>query len=142
MIYYVAIVACSFIVMIVDAITHDKQTDENDMTRNAKKTNAQSNEMPSIVLKTIHDDIMKSNANATITTKKMRVKLRATMREVHVANASWIFTRSQYDVVRAMFDDAYAQKIARAQKRETSSRVRVKRDAIVNVVAHDETNDA
>ena len=91
------------------------------MTRNAKNTSrknvAQSREIPTIVLKTIHDDIMRDNKNATITTKKMRVKLRATMREVHVANSSWIFTQSQYDVVRSMFDASYAQRIARAKKR-------------------------
>lgn len=84
-------------------------------TTNAKR-NTQSHETPSIVLKTIHDDIMKANANATITPKKMRVKLRATMREVHVANSSWIFTQSQYDVVRSMFDPAYAAKIVKAAK--------------------------
>ena len=103
------------------------------MTRNANSSKriTRTNETPTIVLKTIHDDIMRANANATITTKKMRVKLRATMREVHVANASWIFTQSQYDVVRAMFDAQYAQKIARAQKRDTSSRKRVAKSNVV-----------
>lgn len=94
------------------------------------KRNAKTNETPNIVLKTIHDDIMKANPNATITTKKMRVRLRQTMNDVHVKNASWIFTQSQYDIVRAMFDDAYAQKLARAQKRETNAR---KRNAKTNV---------
>ena len=103
------------------------------MTRNAKR-NAQSNETPTIVLKKVHDDIMRDNANATITTKKMRVKLRATMREIHVANSSWIFTQSQYDVVRSMFDDAYAQRIAKRAKRDakTNATPRVKRDAQTN----------
>lgn len=87
---------------------------------NAKR-NAKSNETPSIVLKTIHDDIMKSNANATITTKQMRAKLRVAMNDVHVRNSSWIFTTSQYDIVRSMFDDAYRAKIERANKRATKS---------------------
>lgn len=87
---------------------------------NARK-NTKSNETPSIVLKTIHDDIMKSNANATITTKQMRAKLRVAMNDVHVRNSSWIFTTSQYDIVRAMFDDAYRAKIERASKRNTKS---------------------
>lgn len=91
---------------------------------NAKR-NAKSNETPTIVLKIIHDDIMKSNANATITTKQMRAKLRVTMNDVHVRNSSWIFTQSQYDVVRAMFDATYRAKIERASKRNTSTRKRV-----------------
>lgn len=79
-------------------------------------------ETPSIVLKTVHDDIMKSNPNATITTKQMRAKLRVTMNEIHVRNSSWIFTQSQYDAVRSMFDPAYRAKIERANKRNTTSR--------------------
>lgn len=85
------------------------------------KRNTKSNETPSIVLKTIHDDIMKSNANATITTKQMRAKLRVAMNDVHVRNSSWIFTSSQYDVVRSMFDDAYRAKIERATKRNAKT---------------------
>lgn len=86
------------------------------MTRNTK-----TNETPTIVLKTIHDDIIKSNANATLTTKQMRAKLRVVMNDVHVRNSSWIFTQSQYDVVRAMFDASYAQKIERANKRNAKT---------------------
>lgn len=106
---------------------------------NAKR-NAKSNETPSIVLKTIHDDIMKSNANATITTKQMRAKLRVAMNDVHVRNSSWIFTTSQYDIVRSMFDDAYRAKIERANKRATKSNATPRKArAKSNVV---ETNDA
>lgn len=76
-------------------------------------------ENPTIVLKTVHDDIMRANPNATITTKQMRAKLRATMNDVHVRNSSWIFTQSQYDTVRSMFDPAYRAKIERAAKRST-----------------------
>lgn len=105
------------------------------------KRNTKSNETPSIVLKSIHNDIMKSNANATITTKQMRAKLRVTMNDVHVRNSSWIFTTSQYDVVRAMFDPNYAQKIERASKRNAKSnatprakRVTKSNDDATNVV--------
>lgn len=90
------------------------------MTRNAKR-DTQSNETPSIVLKTIHDDIMRDNDNATITTKQMRVWLRAHMRDIHIHNSSWVFTQSQYDVVRAQFDAKYRAKLERAQKRVTQS---------------------
>lgn len=108
------------------------------MTRNTK-----TNETPSIVLKTIHDDIMKSNANATITTKQMRAKLRVAMNDVHVRNSSWIFTSSQYDIVRAMFDDAYRAKIERANKRNAKSNATPrKRNAKSNDVVVVETNDA
>lgn len=93
------------------------------MTNN--KRNTQSNEMPSIVLKTIHNDIMRDNPNATITTKQMRAKLRVVMNDVHVRNSSWIFTQSQYDDVRAMFDASYRAKIERRNKRNTQSRKRV-----------------
>lgn len=90
------------------------------MTRNAKR-NTQSNETPSIVLKTIHNDIMRDNANATITTKQMRAKLRVVMNDVHVRNSSWIFTQSQYDDVRSMFDANYRAKIERSRKRNAKT---------------------
>lgn len=85
------------------------------------KRNTKSIETPSIVLKTIHDDIMRANANATITTKQMRAKLRVTMNDVHVRNSSWIFTQSQYDDVRVMFDASYREKIERTNKRNAKS---------------------
>lgn len=113
------------------------------MTNATKNTNAKRNtksrETPSIVLKTIHDDIMRDNANATITTKRMRVWLRANMRDVHEHNASWIFTQSQYDVVRSHFDAKYRARIERANKRNTSTR---KRNAKTNDDANATTNDA
>lgn len=110
---------------------------KHDMT----KTNAKSNEIPTIVLKIIHDDIMRANANATLTTKQMRAKLRVTMNEIHVRNSSWIFTQSQYDIVRAMFDATYRAKIERADKREMSSRKRNAKSNDVAIVV-DATNDA
>lgn len=101
---------------------------------NAKR-NAKSNETPTIVLKIIHDDIMKSNANATITTKQMRAKLRVTMNDVHIRNSSWIFTQSQYDVVRAMFDASYRAKIERASKRNTKSNDAPRKTRAKSIVA-------
>lgn len=119
----------------------------NARSRNATtKARTQSRETPTIALKTIHDDIVRDNKNATITTKKMRARLRVALRDVHDHNASWMFTRSQYDVVRAMFDDAYAQKIARAKKRDASSRAKAQTqsrdDAQSNVVASDVNENA
>lgn len=73
-------------------------------------------EAATIVLKTIHNDIMKANPTSTITPKKMRVLLRQKMSEVHARNASWTFTASQYDQVRSMFDPAYAKKVAKPAK--------------------------
>lgn len=105
---------------------------------NATKRNTKTNETPSILLKTLHDDIMRDNANATITTKRMRVWLRANMRDVHDHNATWIFTQSQYDIVRSHFDAKYRARIERANKRDTSTR---KRNAKTNVAPNVETND-
>lgn len=97
---------------------------------------------PTIVLKTLHDDIVKSNPNTTLTTKSMRAKLRvvaATDPVVnHVRNSSWIFTQSQYDHVRAMFDAPYAAKMTRAAKRNTTSR---KPRAKSNVAAEPATTE-
>lgn len=74
-----------------------------------------------IVLKTLHDDIMRDNPNSTLTTKRMRVWLRANMRDAHDHNASWLFTQSQYDVARSHFDPAYRAKLERAAKRNAKS---------------------
>jgi hypothetical protein len=84
-----------------------------------RKRNTTSRETPTIALKTIIADIHRDNKNATITTKKARVKLRAAMKSEHDHNASWMFTQSQYDAVRSMFDPAYAQRIARRVKQST-----------------------
>jgi hypothetical protein len=99
------------------------------------KKNAKTIDIPTIVLKTMHDDIMRDNATSTLTTKKMRVRLRATpsTRAIHVANASWIFTQSQYDVVRSMFDAKYAQRIEQRAKRDAKSKQRVSSNVVANV---------
>lgn len=107
------------------------------MTRKTK-----TNETPTIVLKTIERDIHRDNKNATITCKKMRVKLRATpsMMKIHEKNSSWIFTQSQYDDVRSMFDAQYAQRIANrakrdAKKNDTKSNVAPTTNAATNEIA-------
>jgi hypothetical protein len=79
------------------------------------------NDDANIVLKTIHNDIMKSNANATLTTKQMRVWLRANMRDINERNKTWMFTQSQYDVVRSQFDVAYREKLKRDEKRNAKT---------------------
>lgn len=113
------------------------------------KRNTKIVETPTIVLKTLHNDIMRDNANATIDTKKMRVWLRANMRDVHEHNASWIFTQSQYDVVRSHFDAKYRERIERANKRNAKSNAtprkrNTKSNDVANVepVANVETIDA
>jgi hypothetical protein len=89
---------------------------------NAKK-NTQSNETPNIVLKTVINDICRENPdhvwnNATYdVSKRVRVWLRANMRDIHEHNSSWIFTKSQYDVVRSHFDAKYKLKCERDAKR-------------------------
>ena len=109
-------------------------------TNNAsRKARTQSNELPTILLKTIHDDIMKANANSTLTTKQMRAKLRVVMNDVHVRNSTWIFTTSQRDIVRAMFDETYRAKIERANKRATKSNATPRK---ARAKSNDATNDA
>lgn len=84
-------------------------------------TNAK-NETPTIVLKTIHNDIVSDDKTSTLTTKQMRAKLRVKMNDVHVRNSSWIFTQSQYDTVRSMFDAPYAAKLDAASKRKSPAK--------------------
>lgn len=89
---------------------------------NAKRKTNVVVETRNIVLKTIHDDIMRDNANAIITTKKMRVWLRANAHQfAHAHNASWTFTQREYDIVRSHFDPKYAMKIERANKRNNTT---------------------
>jgi hypothetical protein len=116
--------------------SHTTSDDKGQKVRSRASRNVV-RETPTIVLKTLHDDIMRDNANATITTKHMRVWLRANMRDVHAHNASWIFTQSQYDVVRSHFDAKYRAKIERATKRDAN----VKRVTKSRVVASTTTND-
>ena len=96
---------------------------KHDMT----KRNTTSNETPSIVLKTIINDIVNDNPDHAFSrdteraSKRVRVWLRANMRDVHEHNASWIFTQSQRDIVRSQFDPAYRAKIERATKRNAKT---------------------
>ena len=72
---------------------------------------------PTIVLKTLLDDIVKANPQSTLTTKKMRVVLRAKMNDVHTRNSSWIFTDAEYARARSLFDPAFADRQTKAAKR-------------------------
>lgn len=90
--------------------------------RDAKSTNAKvSNEIATIPLKTMHNDIIRDDATFTKTTKQMRVVLRDKFNDIHERNNAWMFTQSQYDIVRSHFDAKYRAKIERASKRNTKS---------------------
>lgn len=70
-----------------------------------------------VVLKTLHDDIVKANPSTTLTSKKMRVILRQKMAPIHAKNSSWTFTtQAQYDAARSLFDPTYAKKVAKAPR--------------------------
>lgn len=82
---------------------------------------ARVSEEPTVLLKTVYAAHMKDNPNSTLTTKKMRARLRVEARSnpdlVHVHNATWLFRPSAVDQVRALFDPAFAEKLARRVKR-------------------------
>ena len=78
-----------------------------------------------LVLKTLHDDIVTANPTSTITTKKMRVTLRAQMAAIHARNSSWTFTsQSEYDAARSLFDPAYAARIAKPARAKPAKKVK------------------
>jgi hypothetical protein len=112
------------------------------------KTRARNSSQQNVTLREIHDDIHRDNKNATITTKKMRVKLRREFRDVHAMNDAWTFSRRDYDKIRAMFDANYAMKMTRKRTtRATSSNVaKTSRERVTRVVNVDattnDTNDA
>ncbi len=70
-----------------------------------------------IPLKTVLNDIINANPSSTLTTKKMRVTLRAQFASIHARNQSWVFDQTQYDAVRSAFDPAYATTLANRAKR-------------------------
>lgn len=78
-----------------------------------------SNNTPSVALKSIYAAIMKDNANSTLTTKKMRARLRVEHKDSHLHNSSWVFTESDADRVRALFDPAFAKRLEQRAKRAT-----------------------
>ncbi len=109
-------------------------------------------ETPTIALKTIHDAIIRDNPTSTLTTKKMRVKLRATpaMREIHVHQMSWLFTTTRANEIRAMFDATFAkrehERVARETKRNAKSNdapraKRVVKTNVANVAQIDATTN-
>ena len=73
------------------------------------------NDVRTISLKSIIDDIHRDNKNATITQKRARSKLRAKYRNHHDHNAPWMFSQNQYDDIRSMLDPAYATRIERSK---------------------------
>ena len=85
--------------------------------RNARKIER------TIPLKVVHDDIMRDNKNATITTKRMRVWLRTNMRDVHEHNNAWVFSQSEYDKVRGHFDPKYAKALAAPARPKRSRKI-------------------
>lgn len=111
-----------------------KQSIENKKSRIVKSHERVVNR--TILLKTIFDEIVRDNKNTTLTTKKMRAKLRACRDEIlrfHVHNSSWIFSYDEYVFVRSMFDEKF--RIANERK--------TKRDAkkcVVNNDANDVNN--
>ena len=95
--------------------TRSNATNETKIARkNANASRAKIDATPAtIALKTVHNDIMKANPNATIDTKKMRVWLRANMRDVHAHNDAWVFNATTYNIVRSHFDAKYAASLTR-----------------------------
>ena len=74
-----------------------------------------------ISLATMIADIHRDRKNATITAKKARVYLRANCADIHTRNAGWMFTQSEYDRIRAVFDPAYAKTATRRARRAAKS---------------------
>lgn len=130
-------------------------TNATNATRTNKR-NAKTNELPTIELKSIYRDIMNDNPTSTLTTKKMRARLRVELRDEHIHNASWVFTQSRAHDIRCMFDVAYRERHERANARnakrnaktndapKTTRKARAKTNDVVNVDAttNDATNDA
>lgn len=83
------------------------------MTKLNASSNASRNRVARVVTRTITlatmiNDIHRDRKNATITTKKARVYLRANHANIHERNAAWVFSQSEYDAIRAHFDPKYA----------------------------------
>jgi hypothetical protein len=70
-----------------------------------------------VTLKAIFDDICRDNKRTTLTTKKMRVKLRREFAATHDRNEPWVFPARDYDRIRSMFDSAYAAKKAKPARK-------------------------
>jgi hypothetical protein len=100
------------------------------MTRSTKIVATAST--PTVVLKTVHDAIIKANPTSKLTTKDMRTKLRANkdMLAIHTRFASWIFTPAQADACRAMFDAPFAARLA-AQAKRASRPAKAKKVAVI-----------
>lgn len=126
-------------------MTNANATNVATIKRVTKKNVAKSNvEIPTIALKSLHDEIMRDNANCTTTTKIMRTWLRVHMRDAHTHNSSWLFTSSQRHDVMMKFNAKYRATIERDAKRATKSnatpRKRIAKSNDVPIVATIEAN--
>lgn len=87
--------------------------------RNKRDVPAPARAFP-VVLKTLHNDIALANPKLALATdpdatKRMRVKLRANLSDIHARNDAWIFaSQAEYDRARCLFDPAYAAQLAAA----------------------------
>jgi len=120
------------------------KTQTTQTTKSTKTINV--DDVKNITLKKIYDDIMNANENSTLTTKKMRAKLRVVRRTQHEHNSTWLFSQNEYDEIRAMFDANYANEINAKQQRDAKKQQRVakKQNATTTTTndANDATNDA
>lgn len=114
--------------------------------RNTNKRVTKSNvEIASIVLKSIHDEIMRDNTTSTLTTKIMRTWLRVHMRDAHTHNSTWLFTSSQRHDIMMKFNAKYRATIERDAKRATKSNAtpRVRKSRVIDAqtqTINNETN--
>jgi hypothetical protein len=89
-----------------------------------------------VSLKLVIRDIVDANPTSSLASansdKKVRVWLRANMKDAHERNAAWAFDAKQYDKVRAQFDPSYAAAIAPAPRapRKATAKAKVTEDAI------------
>lgn len=103
--------------IVIVATTRRQTKGMNEMSRNfaSHKSNV-------VVLKSIIDDAMNDKTIIDDNAKRIRAKLRATFRDDHVKNTSWIATTSrEYDRIRCAFDARYAERVANARKRKSKS---------------------
>lgn len=89
-----------------------------------------------VPLKLILRDIVAADPKSSLAQpnadKRVRVWLRANMKDVHERNAAWSFDAKQYDKVRAQFDPAYAAAIAPAPR---ASKAKSKNKEVTEVIA-------
>jgi hypothetical protein len=83
-----------------------------------------------IVLKTIINDVAKSDKTFTMNEKQIRARLRSRFADTHAKNTSWVANNArEYDAIRSSFDAAYAASRTRAAKREQKVKATENADA-------------